>query len=134
MIEEILPELFRIEIPLLDSPLKYLNSYVLRSAARNVIVDTGLNRKACLNAMHQGLHQLEIDLNKTDFFITHLHADHFGLVARLMTNNSRIYFNRPEAELIDHIVAHIEAGGGDDPFEPRGPPPQASTAEPVTVQ
>ena len=54
MIEEILPELFRIEIPLLDSPLKYLNSYVLRSAARNVIVDTGLNRKACLNAMQHG--------------------------------------------------------------------------------
>ena len=101
MIEEILPDLFRIEIPLPDSPLKYLNSYVLRSADRNLIVDTGLNRNACLNAMHEGLRELDIDLNRTDFFITHLHADHFGLVARLTTDDSRIYFNRPEAELIE---------------------------------
>ena len=101
MIEEILPDLYRIEIPLPDSPLKYLNSYVLRSADRHLIVDTGLNRKACLKAMHDGLGELGIDLNRTDFFITHLHADHFGLVARLTTDESRIYFNRPEAELIE---------------------------------
>jgi glyoxylase-like metal-dependent hydrolase (beta-lactamase superfamily II) len=101
MIEEIMPDLYRIEIPLPDSPLKYLNSYVLRNAERNLIVDTGLNRNACLNAMHEGLRELDIDLNRTDFFITHLHADHFGLVARLTTDDSRIYFNRPEAELIE---------------------------------
>jgi glyoxylase-like metal-dependent hydrolase (beta-lactamase superfamily II) len=101
MVEEILPDLYRIQIPLPDSPLKYLNSYVLRSAERNLIVDTGLNRSACLNAMHEGLRELNIDLNRTDFFITHLHADHFGLVTRLTTDNSRIYFNRPEAELIE---------------------------------
>jgi glyoxylase-like metal-dependent hydrolase (beta-lactamase superfamily II) len=101
MVEEILPDLYRIEIPLPDSPLKYLNSYVLRSAERNLIVDTGLNRSACLNAMNIGLRELNIDLNRTDFFITHLHADHFGLVNRLTTDNSRIYFNRPDAELIE---------------------------------
>ena len=101
MIEEIMPDLYRIEIPLPDSPLKYLNSYVLRNAERNLIVDTGLNRNACLNAMHEGLRELDIDLNRTDFFITHLHADHFGLVAKLITDSSRIFFNRPDAELIE---------------------------------
>ena len=101
MVEEILPHLYRIKIPLPNSPLKYLNSYVLRGADRNLIVDTGLNRNACLKAMHAGLEELGIDLNQTDFFITHLHADHFGLVARLATADSRIYFNRPEAELIE---------------------------------
>jgi glyoxylase-like metal-dependent hydrolase (beta-lactamase superfamily II) len=101
MIEEIMPDLFRIEIPLPESPLKYLNSYVLSSADRNLIIDTGLNRNACLNAMHEGLRELNIDLNRTDFFITHLHADHFGLVAKLITDSSRIFFNRPDAELIE---------------------------------
>jgi glyoxylase-like metal-dependent hydrolase (beta-lactamase superfamily II) len=101
MIEEILPDLYRIEIPLPDSPLKYLNSYVVRDAQKNLIIDTGLNRKECLAAMQEGLHELDIDLKKTDFFITHLHADHFGLVAKLITDNSRIFFNRPDAELID---------------------------------
>ncbi|MBW1893668.1 MAG: MBL fold metallo-hydrolase [Deltaproteobacteria bacterium] len=101
MIEEIMPDLFRIEIPLPDSPLKYLNSYVVKSDDRSMIVDTGLNRDECLNAMHRGLEELGIDLAKTDFFITHLHADHFGLVAKLVTKTSKVYFNRQDAELIE---------------------------------
>ncbi len=101
MIEEIMPDLFRIEIPLPDSPLKYLNSYVVKSDDRSMIVDTGLNRDECLNAMHSGLEELDVDLAKTDFFITHLHADHFGLVAKLVTKTSKVYFNRQDAELIE---------------------------------
>ncbi|MBT8340797.1 MAG: MBL fold metallo-hydrolase [Desulfatitalea sp.] len=101
MVQEIRPELYLIEIPLPDNPLKYLNAYVLRSAQRNLIVDTGLNRKACLDAMKTGLRQLDVDLAETDFFITHMHADHFGLVAALATPTSKIFFNRPDAELIE---------------------------------
>jgi glyoxylase-like metal-dependent hydrolase (beta-lactamase superfamily II) len=101
MIDEIQPSLFRLEIPLPNSPLKYLNSYVIRSSDRNLIVDTGLNRKECLDAMQLGLRQLHIDLTKTDFFITHLHADHFGLMSKLATSTSQVFFNRREKELIE---------------------------------
>ena len=38
-----------------------------------------------------------------------------------------------EPRVIDRIVTHIEAGGGDDPFEPRGPPPEPSSADPASV-
>ena len=99
--EEIRPNLFRLPIPLPESPLKYLNSYVIKSSDRNLIVDTGLNRTICLEAMQEGLKELDIDLARTDFFITHLHADHFGLVHRLVSDTSRIFFNRPDAELIE---------------------------------
>lgn len=101
MVQEIRPELFLIEVPLPNSPLKYLNSYVLRSEERNLIIDTGLNLKSCLEALSSGLKSLDIDLSRTDFFITHLHADHFGLVSKLATPSSRVYFNRPDAELIE---------------------------------
>ena len=101
MSEEIFPNLFRLEIPLPESPLKYLNSYIIKGRDRNLIVDTGLNRQECLDAMHQGLDQLGIDLARTDIFITHLHADHFGLVMRLKTDTTRIFFSRPERELIE---------------------------------
>jgi glyoxylase-like metal-dependent hydrolase (beta-lactamase superfamily II) len=101
MIEEILTGLFRVKIPLPNSPLKFLNSYVIQSSDRNLIIDTGLNRKECLDAMHLGLERLDIDLEKTDFFITHLHADHFGLLSKLVTSTSKVYFNRPETELIE---------------------------------
>lgn len=51
--------------------------------------------------MQSGLQQLGIDLAKTDFFITHLHADHFALLSKLATGNSKVFFNRPESELIE---------------------------------
>ena len=101
MCEEILPGLFRLKIPLPDSPLKYLNSYVIKGPDRSLIIDTGLNRRECLEAMQAGLSTIGIDLKAADIFITHLHADHFGLVNKLATDTSQIYFSRPEKELME---------------------------------
>ncbi len=103
MIEEILANLYRIEIPLPKNPLKALNSYVIRNTGRNLIVDTGWDQKECMDAMQAGLGALGVDLKKTDFFITHLHADHLGLLSRLVTETSTIYFNQPEAEWIKSV-------------------------------
>jgi len=100
MPEEILPGLFRIEVPLLGNPLKFLNSYVIKAEDRNLIIDTGFNSKECHHAMLAGLDELGVDLEKTDFFITHFHVDHLGLVSRLHKKEAIIYFNRPDAELI----------------------------------
>ena len=101
MCEEILPNLYRLKIPLPESPLKYLNSYVIQDARRSMIIDTGLNRQECLAAMIAGLHKVGIDLKNSDIFITHLHADHFGLVTKLATDSSHVYFSRPEKELLE---------------------------------
>jgi glyoxylase-like metal-dependent hydrolase (beta-lactamase superfamily II) len=98
MIEEISANLYRIEIPLPGSPLKALNSYVIKDTGRNLIIDTGWNQEECLQAMQAGLMELGIDIGRTDFFITHLHADHFGLVSNLNTDTSKIYFNQPDAD------------------------------------
>lgn len=117
MIEEIRPDFFRVEIPLPNSPLKFLNSYVIRSSGRNLIIDTGLNRKECLDAMQYGLSQINIDLAKTDFFITHLHADHFALVSQLAKETSSVFFNRTETELVEapgwweHMIAYAAKNG-----------------------
>lgn len=99
MFEEIMPNLFRIIIPLPNSPLKDLNSYVIKAADRNLIIDTGFNRSVCMDAMQEGLRDLNIDLTKTDFMLTHMHSDHTGLVARLAMENSAVYFSR-----IDSLV------------------------------
>lgn len=98
--EQIAPNWYRLRIPLPDTPLKELNAYVLTGRERNLIVDTGLNRQECLNAMQQGLQALEVDLQRTDLFITHLHADHIGLVAELATAGCTVFLNQPDAALI----------------------------------
>ena len=101
MIDEVVPGLFRMEIPLPKNPLKYVNSYVIKDPDWNLVIDTGLNQDECYEAMIAGLAELSVDLEKTKFFITHLHADHFGLVDRLVKDPSQIFFSRPEMEIIE---------------------------------
>jgi len=98
MIEEILTNLYRVEIPLPKNPLKAINSYVVKNSERNLVVDTGWNQEEALNTMQTGLRELGVDITKTDFFITHLHADHLGLVSSLATSTSTIYFNQKDAD------------------------------------
>lgn len=100
MPEEIASNWFRLRIPLPDTPLKELNSYLIRGKERNLLIDTGLNRSQCLQAMLKELKVLNIDLAQTDLFITHLHADHLGLAFRLASPGSRVYLSRQDAELV----------------------------------
>lgn len=101
MVEPILPDLYRIEIPLPNSPLKALNSYLIKGQGRCLIIDTGMNREECLHPMLSALETLDVELEKTDFFITHLHADHLGLVGHLASEASTIYFNEVESSVVN---------------------------------
>ena len=105
MIEEIAPNLYKVEIPLPKNPLRALNSYVIKGPERNLIIDTGWNQEECLWAMQAGLSKLGVDVSKTAFFITHLHTDHIGLVSQLATDTSTIYFNRPDADRIQSGIS-----------------------------
>jgi len=101
MIETIQPCLFRLEIPLPGNPLKAVNSYIFKTPRRNLIVDTGMNRQECLDAMMAGLKELDIDLTITDLFITHMHADHSGLISHLATDTSKVFCSRLDADIIN---------------------------------
>ncbi len=98
--EEILPGLYRIQVPLPGSPLKATNSYVVAGRDGSLIVDTGWNKEECLATLVSGLEEIGVDLEQTDFFITHMHADHSGLVSALAREGSRIYFGQADAEVI----------------------------------
>ncbi|HPK54485.1 MAG TPA: MBL fold metallo-hydrolase [Smithellaceae bacterium] len=100
MIEQVFPDIFRMEIPLPHNPLKAVNSYVIKGDRRFLIIDTGMNRPECRQAMDEGLAELSVDLKKTDFFVTHLHADHLGLVVDLASVSAEIYFNHPDERIM----------------------------------
>jgi glyoxylase-like metal-dependent hydrolase (beta-lactamase superfamily II) len=100
MIEQILPNLFKIEVPLPDIPLAILNAYLIKGPDRNLLVDTGIKREESKQAIEQAFKEADADLKKTDFFITHMHLDHFGLVSELRTESSKIFFSPVDAERI----------------------------------
>lgn len=98
MISEILKNLYCLNIPLPNSALKAVNVYVIRAQPRSLIIDTGLNRKVCESAFHFCLSSLNLDLKKIDFFITHFHADHSGLLSRLNITDSVVYMSKSDAD------------------------------------
>lgn len=107
MIEEIASDFYRIEIPLPETLLKFVNSYVIRARERNLIIDTGMYNDKCFNVMQAALKKLDVDLKKTDFFITHCHGDHIGLVSRLTHAGSIVYINELEAQIISKIKTGV---------------------------
>ena len=117
MAEQVYPGLFRIQVPLPGSPLKNLNSYVVRGKKRSLVIDTGLNREECKSALLSGLESIGVPPGSIDLFITHFHADHFGLVPGLAGEETEIFFNRPDGEVIENwsgfepMVRHAAANG-----------------------
>ena len=51
-------------------------------------------------ALVSGLDELDINSKQADFFITHMHADHAGLVSALAGGGAKIYFGRADADII----------------------------------
>jgi glyoxylase-like metal-dependent hydrolase (beta-lactamase superfamily II) len=48
-----------------------------------------------MDAMQAGLKELGVGYKANELFITHLHADHIGLLPSIAADTSTIYFNRP---------------------------------------
>jgi glyoxylase-like metal-dependent hydrolase (beta-lactamase superfamily II) len=81
------------------NPLKNLNSYVIKGEGRNLLIDTGFNQAECLDDLTRGIRELTLDMEKTDIFLTHFHADHTGLVSYIASPKSRIYMGALDIDL-----------------------------------
>lgn len=100
MITEVYPKIFKNVIPLPKNPLKYINSYIIVSESRNLIIDTGFNTLECQTELMKGVQELNIDLNKTDLLVTHMHVDHSGLAHVLKKLGvQEVYFSQIDGEI-----------------------------------
>lgn len=96
MPDKILPGLYRIKITLPGSPLRNLNSYLIKGENKNLLIDTGFKMQECREALSSGLKELEVSMENTDILLTHLHSDHSGLAPEFASENSRVYIGRGE--------------------------------------
>ena len=96
MIEQAAPGIYSILIPLPGNPLKSLNAYLIRKAGsggRNLLIDTGFRMDACRQAMDEALTALDISMDETDIFLTHVHSDHTGLAPELAGPDTKIFLS-----------------------------------------
>lgn len=98
MTERLYRNIWRIHVPLPDSPLGGLNCYVVRDegAGRHLIIDTGFNRPECRQALLGGLEELGIEPAHSDVFLTHVHSDHTGNAAALQKLGAVLHMSAPD--------------------------------------
>lgn len=98
--QQLAPDLWRLDIPLVGNPLKNLNSYLI-TGERSLLIDTGFRQHPCRQAMEEQLAQLGVDRNRLDIFCTHLHSDHTGLAPELIRPGCRIYIGEIDGPALE---------------------------------
>lgn len=116
------PDIYKIFVPLPDNPLQNLNCFVVKSNKGNLIIDTGFNRKECEDALRKGLEELDIDINDSALYLTHLHSDHVGLAATIMPENAKIYMGRVDYDYLMTSIKGNHWNDTDDFFRQHGFP------------
>lgn len=106
---EVYPDIYLEELPLTGNPLKSINVFIVKTKDRNLIIDTGFNNEEVRQAMMNYIRALELDISKTDLFLTHLHSDHVGLASFLQAQGiGNIYMSKVDGEIVRDAV---NAGG-----------------------
>lgn len=104
MITKMLENIYKIAVPLPNNPLREMNAYLIKGE-KNLLIDTGFNRRECEEALREAFKELNIE--QTDLFITHLHSDHCGLVPQFASESSVIYAGETDGELINFEVGNL---------------------------
>ncbi len=103
MAKQLADGLWRLEIPLEGSPLKTLNSYLIRGE-RSLLIDTGFRWTSCCLAMERQLEELHVDRDCLDIFLTHLHSDHVGLAPGLIRPGCRIFIGEIDGPGVEEYM------------------------------
>lgn len=123
MVQEIIKNIYRIQVPMTGNSLKYLNAYLLRGEIRSLLIDTGFCNEESRTALLGALADLDVHIEQTDLFITHFHPDHSGLVPEIALPSTKVMLSRAEIELVglagrermrDRLYSHYRANGFPD--------------------
>jgi len=104
MYEKITENIYRIIVRLPNNPLKSLNSFVVTGQRRNLMIDTGFDVQESYEDLCASIGELSLDMDRTDIFLTHFHADHTGLAGRVAGASSEIYLSKTDRPLFEQVT------------------------------
>ena len=102
--QEVMPNIFAFQVDLPKSPLKAINSYLIKGHDRNVLFDTAYNLPECQIDLLNGLNQLGLQVQDIDLVLTHLHADHTGLVNLFSDAGCKIYASKTDGDYANSMA------------------------------
>ncbi len=109
MAEEISRGLFRIPVPLADSPLHAVNVYAVQGPEGLLLIDCGWETPEALAALRFELEPLGGIRAIGEILVTHIHPDHFGLAQHLSeVSGARVSMHQLEASLIETRYRDID--------------------------
>ena len=105
--------MWRLPLPLRDSPLGHVNTYLVRADDGYLLVDCGWDTADTLEALQGHLRALDIAIGDVrHLVITHIHPDHYGLAGRLRElSRADLSFHRLERLYIES--RYSDAGTGE---------------------
>lgn len=99
--KELYKNIYQEIFPLTGNPLKSINIYVIKTDEGNLIIDTGFNNEENRKNMDELIEKLDLDLENTSLFLTHLHSDHVGLASYLYKKGIKeIYLSEVDGNLL----------------------------------
>ncbi|WP_409966853.1 MBL fold metallo-hydrolase [Bengtsoniella intestinalis] len=99
MATKLAENLYHLDIPLVGSPLKNLNSYLI-VGPQSLLIDTGFRQEGCLVALQAELDSLGINRDRLDVFATHLHSDHLGLAPQIVGTAGNIFISQRDLDYL----------------------------------
>ncbi|HEV8312891.1 MAG TPA: MBL fold metallo-hydrolase, partial [Burkholderiaceae bacterium] len=104
---QLLPGIWRLPLPLKDSPLGHVNTYLVRADDGYLLVDCGWDTADTLHALEGHLRALDVRFGDVrQLVVTHIHPDHYGLAGRLREiTTANLSFHRLERLYIESRYA-----------------------------
>lgn len=102
MVTQILkaPDIWKIQVPLPDNPLKELNCYIVQTQRENLVIDTGFRHPESRRVLLEGMAEIGLSWERTSLFLTHLHSDHTGLAPLFAERGCTIYMNGIDYDIL----------------------------------
>lgn len=94
------PDVFEVKVPFENISTSATNCYIIKDGEEALIVDTGAPSDAGFAILTAALDELEVDRTRLQFFLTHLHLDHAGLIDRIALPGARLYVSPVDFEMV----------------------------------
>lgn len=107
---EVLPGVHLLRLPLTNSPLKWVNGYLLKADDGWVLVDCGWDMPDVMEALTAQVTGLGAKLDDIrTLVITHYHADHYGMAATLLgVTRARMLMHRLDWLFVQEELTDFE--------------------------